>query len=206
MVNDLIAGVAAGIRPAKRGVYLAEVVEKLQALPRAEAADMLARMPDVRAVAALDRPEFDTAPEVLALLPLARARRLVGEMSEDRAADVLAEMGEAGEPILAALEPDVRRSLNAHLGFLVRWAVLLDYLFLPMAIWLIGAAYLVFIGVRLLLAGRQLDRVTHAGSTRIPAAPRGSVVPLPNRSPAATRSSHGPDDVRSGSTSSSSTW
>ena len=29
-----------------------------------------------------------------------------------------------------------------RLGFIAGWAVLLDYLFLPMAIWLIGAAYL----------------------------------------------------------------
>jgi len=35
-----------------------------------------------------------------------------------------------------------RKSIHAKLGFLVGWAVLLDYLFLPMVIWLIGAAYL----------------------------------------------------------------
>jgi len=35
-----------------------------------------------------------------------------------------------------------RKAIHAKLGFLVGWAVLLDYLFLPMAIWLIGAAYL----------------------------------------------------------------
>ncbi len=36
----------------------------------------------------------------------------------------------------------VRRSIDPRIGFLVGWAVLLDYLFLPMVIWLIGAAYL----------------------------------------------------------------
>ena len=36
----------------------------------------------------------------------------------------------------------VRKSVNDHLGFLVGWAILLDYLFLPMVIWLIGGAYL----------------------------------------------------------------
>lgn len=35
-----------------------------------------------------------------------------------------------------------RKAIHAKLGFLVGWAVLLDYLFLPMVIWLIGAAYL----------------------------------------------------------------
>ncbi|RYM02726.1 APC family permease [Sporolactobacillus sp. THM7-7] len=36
----------------------------------------------------------------------------------------------------------VRKAINAHLGFLVGWAILLDYIFIPMAIWLIGASYL----------------------------------------------------------------
>ena len=36
----------------------------------------------------------------------------------------------------------VRRSIDSRVGFLTGWAVLLDYLFLPMVIWLIGAAYL----------------------------------------------------------------
>lgn len=35
-----------------------------------------------------------------------------------------------------------RKAVNSQLGFLVGWAVLLDYLFLPMVIWLIGASYL----------------------------------------------------------------
>jgi putrescine importer len=35
-----------------------------------------------------------------------------------------------------------RRSINPSFGFLVGWAVLLDYFFLPMVAWLIGAAYL----------------------------------------------------------------
>jgi hypothetical protein len=36
-------------------------------------------------------------------------------------------------------------------------------------------AGLLWVGVRLLWAGRQLDDVTHPGSTRIPVAPSGSV-------------------------------
>lgn len=36
----------------------------------------------------------------------------------------------------------VRRSIDSRIGFMVGWAVLLDYLFLPMVIWLIGGAYL----------------------------------------------------------------
>jgi len=36
----------------------------------------------------------------------------------------------------------VRKTMDARLGFMTGWAILLDYLFLPMAIWLIGSAYL----------------------------------------------------------------
>ncbi|QJU58390.1 magnesium transporter [Sphingomonas sp. AP4-R1] len=118
MVNDLIAGVAAGFRPAKRGLYLADFVEMLQSLPPAEAAAKLLHMPDVRAVGVLDRPEFVAASDVLALLPPARAVRLVSQMAEDRAADVLAAMDEAtAAPILAALSPEVRRSLDSLLAW-----------------------------------------------------------------------------------------
>jgi hypothetical protein len=47
-----------------------------------------------------------------------------------------------------------------------------------LALWIIGALVLVALvwaGVHLLLAGRQLDEVTPEGSTRIPVAPSGSV-------------------------------
>ncbi|QGF25217.1 amino acid permease [Raineyella fluvialis] len=36
----------------------------------------------------------------------------------------------------------VRKTQNGHLGLLVGWAALLDYFFLPMVIWLIGASFL----------------------------------------------------------------
>lgn len=45
-------------------------------------------------------------------------------------------------PVSGSAYTYVRRSVSDHLGFLVGWAVLLDYLFLPMVIWLIGGAYL----------------------------------------------------------------
>jgi hypothetical protein len=47
-----------------------------------------------------------------------------------------------------------------------------------LALQIIGALVLVsllWVGVRLLLAGRQLDRVTPDGSSRTPVAPRGSI-------------------------------
>lgn len=118
MANVLTAGRVAGTRARNRGLYLADVVGMLQALPRREAAEALAKMPDVRAIGALDRPEFEAAHEVLALLPVHRAARLISEMAEDRAADVLAEMDEAvSAPILAALDADTRRSLKGLLAW-----------------------------------------------------------------------------------------
>lgn len=45
-------------------------------------------------------------------------------------------------PVAGSAYTYARRSINPHAGFLVGWAVLLDYFFLPMVIWLIGAAYL----------------------------------------------------------------
>ncbi|HVI51095.1 MAG TPA: amino acid permease [Candidatus Sulfotelmatobacter sp.] len=34
------------------------------------------------------------------------------------------------------------KSFNRHVGFMVGWAILLDYFFLPMVIWVIGVAYM----------------------------------------------------------------
>lgn len=48
----------------------------------------------------------------------------------------------AAYPVAGSAYTYVRRTIDPRVGFLVGWAVLLDYLFLPMVIWLIGAAYL----------------------------------------------------------------
>ncbi|MDT5081494.1 MAG: putrescine importer [Mycobacterium sp.] len=45
-------------------------------------------------------------------------------------------------PIAGSAYTYVRKSLDARAGFIVGWAILLDYLFLPLVIWLIGGAYL----------------------------------------------------------------
>jgi amino acid transporter len=45
-------------------------------------------------------------------------------------------------PVSGSAYTYARRAVDGHAGFLVGWAVLLDYFFLPMVIWLIGAAYL----------------------------------------------------------------
>ncbi|MDA8434665.1 MAG: APC family permease [Actinomycetales bacterium] len=45
-------------------------------------------------------------------------------------------------PVAGSAYTYVRRTIDSRAGFLVGWAVLLDYLFLPMVIWLFGAVYL----------------------------------------------------------------
>lgn len=45
-------------------------------------------------------------------------------------------------PVAGSAYTYTRKSFNSHLGFMIGWATLLDYFFLPMVIWLIGAAYL----------------------------------------------------------------
>jgi amino acid transporter len=45
-------------------------------------------------------------------------------------------------PVAGSAYTYVRKALDSRLGFLVGWTILLDYLFLPLVIWLIGASYL----------------------------------------------------------------
>ena len=83
----------------------------------------------------------------------------------------------AAFPVAGSAYTYVRKSISPKLGFLAGWGVLLDYLFLPMAIWLIGAAYLhsafpavpqalwvlAFIGVPVLVANTILLMFGTAG-------------------------------------------
>ncbi len=45
-------------------------------------------------------------------------------------------------PVAGSAYTYTRQLFNPHVGFMIGWATLLDYFFLPMVIWLIGAAYL----------------------------------------------------------------
>lgn len=45
-------------------------------------------------------------------------------------------------PVAGSAYTYVSRAIDHRVGFMVGWAVALDYLFIPMVIWLIGAAYL----------------------------------------------------------------
>ncbi|TFH55946.1 APC family permease [Glutamicibacter arilaitensis] len=48
----------------------------------------------------------------------------------------------AAYPAAGSAYTYVRRTIDGRVGFLVGWATMLDYLFLPMVIWLIGGSYL----------------------------------------------------------------
>ncbi|CAD7338180.1 magnesium transporter [Sphingomonadales bacterium 58] len=114
MTNDLIADVRDFDHSS---LHLADIVEGLQRLRPVDAAEQLALMSDLRAVDVLNRPEFEAAPQVLALLPTPHVVRLVAHMSQDRAADVIAAMGGKAEPILDTLPPAVRHSLTTLLAW-----------------------------------------------------------------------------------------
>jgi amino acid transporter len=45
-------------------------------------------------------------------------------------------------PVAGSAYTYTRKMLNANVGFMVGWAALLDYFFIPMLIWLLGASYL----------------------------------------------------------------
>lgn len=45
-------------------------------------------------------------------------------------------------PVAGSAYTYARKAIDSRVGFMVGWSVLLDYFFLPMVIWLIGAAYL----------------------------------------------------------------
>src|SRR5258708_20865732 len=45
-------------------------------------------------------------------------------------------------PVAGSAYTYVRKALDSRLGFVVGWAILLDYLFLPLVIWLIGGSSL----------------------------------------------------------------
>src|SRR5660397_100813 len=45
-------------------------------------------------------------------------------------------------PVSGSAYTFATKSIDRRIGFMVGWTILLDYFFLPMVIWLIGAAYM----------------------------------------------------------------
>lgn len=102
---------------------IAERVEHLNTLDTDAAVAALLAMPQAKAVAILDRPELHDAAAIIAGIPLEQAARFVNLMSDDRVADVMAEMEE--EPrakLFARLDRTTALSIKHLMGYPPRTA------------------------------------------------------------------------------------
>ncbi|OJH58539.1 magnesium transporter, partial [Agrobacterium pusense] len=102
---------------------IAERVEHLNTMDVGAAAAALLAMPQAKAVAILDRPELHGAAAIIADIPVEQAARLVNLMSDDRVADVMAEMAE--EPrakLFARLDRTTALSIKHLMGYPPRTA------------------------------------------------------------------------------------
>jgi magnesium transporter len=102
---------------------IAERVEHLNTLDVSEAATALLAMPQAKAVAILDRPELHGAAAIIAHVPVEQAARFVNLMSDDRVADVMAEMEE--EPrakLFSRLDRTTALSIKHLMGYPPRTA------------------------------------------------------------------------------------
>ncbi len=114
-MNKLVSAALAPFVTDLRHAHAADIVDALIRLDPERASGELERLPEDKAIAALDRPEFISSPAVLAALPADRGAALLAAMSADRAADTLAGMaGETRDRLLGLLDAEVRASL-AHL-------------------------------------------------------------------------------------------
>ncbi|MGV2068987.1 magnesium transporter [Agrobacterium sp. 22-226-1] len=102
---------------------IAERVEHLNTLDVGDAATALLAMPQSKAVAILDRPELHGAAAIIAHIPVEQAARFVNLMSDDRVADVMAEMEE--EPrakLFSRLDRTTALSIKHLMGYPPRTA------------------------------------------------------------------------------------
>jgi magnesium transporter len=99
-------------------LHVADLVEHLNALPDAEAVELVARLSLDRAAEVFDRPELNRGGELLQALPGDLSARILVEMSADRAADVLRLLQrEAQARLLAPLEPEPAGTLRRLLSY-----------------------------------------------------------------------------------------
>ncbi|CAH1659835.1 Magnesium transporter MgtE [Hyphomicrobiales bacterium] len=119
------------------------LVERLAALDPGDAAATLLVLPRRRAVAVFDRPEFLTAPAVLATLPRQEAAAFLADMSADRATDVLGALtASLRNELLARIEPRTRATLKQLLAYPVDTAggiMTTEFVALPEATTVTGA-------------------------------------------------------------------
>jgi len=96
--------------------HVADVVEHLNEQEAGDAASVLAKLTEERAVELLDHPEFEDAAEIVATLPVDRAASLLSGVSADRATDLLSEMEEPQRSrIIAKLDQETRSAVS-HLA------------------------------------------------------------------------------------------
>jgi magnesium transporter len=99
-------------------LHVADLVEYLNDLPEAVAAETLARLPLERATEVFDRPELNRSGELLQALPATLSANILIEMSADRAADVLRLLDRAAQArLLAPLEPEPAGTLRRLLSY-----------------------------------------------------------------------------------------
>ena len=96
--------------------HVADIVEHLNEQEPEDAANVLAGLPDERAVELLDQPEFEDAADVVSTLPVDRAATLVSGMAADRATDILSEMEEPQRSQIIARLDNETRSAVSHLA------------------------------------------------------------------------------------------
>jgi magnesium transporter len=100
------------------GERAADMVEALNALPPATAAEVLLHFPVERAVEVLDLPGLDYDSEIVQNLPVERAVPVLSGMAADRVADVFRRMAEpARSEVLGQLDRETQDSLRRLLSY-----------------------------------------------------------------------------------------
>ncbi|PPU76077.1 magnesium transporter, partial [Xanthomonas hortorum pv. hederae] len=113
----LAQGVNALIAPlAERNT--ADAVEYLNTLDREDAAQVLAALPQPRAVKLLEQPELHDASALVAQLPAEQAASLLGQMADDRATDIFHGLdADQRAPLLWLLSAEARLSIQALMRY-----------------------------------------------------------------------------------------
>lgn len=98
--------------------HVADAVDRLNELDLNEAAALIARLPQERAVEIFDRPELARAGELILALPDAVAARILKGMSADRAADTLHQLDRPDRvELVARMDGETAKSLNQLLAY-----------------------------------------------------------------------------------------
>ncbi len=94
-------------------------IDELNALDTAEAAQLLASLPESKALAVIARPELHDAADIVAALPTAQAVKLLKGTAHDRVTDLFQSMGDAGRrnQIFARLDPATARAVEHLMSY-----------------------------------------------------------------------------------------